>query len=155
MSEWARRRPRSSPQRRARRGFGLLEAIVALTLLAGTGMALFAWIQQNLQTASRIRTIEQEAQLQINAQALIDGLDPMLEPSGQMQVSGLTLSWRAEPLEPPRSNQSFTPGIPGAWLVGLYRVEVQARDDRSGVRVRFEQWRAGTRRVVELPTAGS
>lgn len=29
-------------------GFGLLEAIVALALLSGAGLALFGWIQQNL-----------------------------------------------------------------------------------------------------------
>ena len=49
-------------------GFGLLEAIVALALLSGTGLALFSWINQNLQTASRLRAQEQEARLLLAAQ---------------------------------------------------------------------------------------
>ena len=136
---------------RVRRGFGLLEAIVALTLLASTGMALFAWIQQNLQAASRVRTIEQEAQLQLNAQTLLVGVNPMLRPSGTMQVSGLSLRWEAQPLEPPQRNLGFTGGVAGPWLVGLYRLDVRARDERLGTEVRFEQWLVGTRRIAEAP----
>ena len=44
-------------------GFGLLEAIVALALLAGTGIALFTWINQNLDAASRLNFLENLASL--------------------------------------------------------------------------------------------
>jgi general secretion pathway protein I len=145
---------RPGAPRATRRGFGLLEAIVALTLLASTGIALFAWIQQNLQAASRVRAIEQEAQLQINANALMTAVNPMLRPSGTMQVSGLSLRWEAQPLEPPQRNLAFSTGVPGAWRVGLYRLDVQARDERSGTEVRFERWLVGTQRVEAPPREG-
>ena len=51
MTQPRRRRPAglwSAGQPQA--GFALLEAIVALALLAGAGLAMFAWIQQNLQS---------------------------------------------------------------------------------------------------------
>ena len=142
-----RRRARSS-------GFGLLEAIVALTLLAGTGMALFSWINQNLQSASRLRLHQQESRLLLSAQALIDTVNPMQSPQGRLEVGGVAVAWEAEALEPARDNATFSPGVAGPWQVGLYRLRVHAQDSVQGVELQFEQWRVGTRRlqpVSELP----
>lgn len=134
-------------------GFGLLEAIVALTLLAGTGLALFGWIQQNLQTATRLRLHEQQARLTSSAQALVDTVNPMEKPRGSMEVSGLRVEWQAELVEPVRDNASFSPEQPGHWRVGLYRLDIRAVDSNEGVDVRFEQWCVGTQR--KLPVARS
>jgi general secretion pathway protein I len=130
-------------------GFGLLEAIVALTLLAGTGVALFTWINQNLDAASRLRVHEQRAQLLLSAQALVDTVNPMQAPTGQLEAGDLVLSWQAEAIEPPRANATFNPERPaGPWQVGLYRVQVQARDRKRGTELEFEQWRVGSHRAV-------
>jgi general secretion pathway protein I len=128
-------------------GFGLLEAIVALTLLAGTGMALFSWINQNLQSASRLRLHEQESRLLLSAQSLVDTVNPLQTPTGRLEVGGLAVRWEAEALEPARQNATFTEGLGGPWLVGLYRLRVHAQDSVQGVELRFEQWRVGTRRL--------
>ena len=37
------------------RGFGLLEALVALVLLSSIGFTLLAWVQQKLDTLKRMR----------------------------------------------------------------------------------------------------
>lgn len=130
-------------------GFGLLEAIVALTLLAGTGVALFTWINQNLAAASRLRVHEQRAQLLLSAQALVETVNPMQAPNGQLEAGDLALSWHAEAIEPPRANATFNPERPsGPWQVGLYRVQVQARDRNRGTELEFEQWRVGTHRAI-------
>lgn len=128
-------------------GFGLLEAIVALTLLAGTGMALFSWINQNLQTASRLRVHEQESRLLLSAQTLIDTVNPLLTPTGRLEVGGVSVSWQAAALEAARANAGFSEGVTGPWQVGLYRLRVQAQDSVQGVELRFEQWRIGSRRL--------
>ncbi len=132
---------------RASSGFGLLEAIVALTLLAGTGLALFSWINQNLQTASRLRLLEQESRLLLAARTLVDTVNPLATPSGRLEVGGVSVSWQSEALEPVRANAAFSEGITGPWQVGLYRLRVQARDSVQGVALTFEQWRVGTRRL--------
>lgn len=144
-----------SVQHRARRGprpagFGLLEAIVALALLAGTGMALFSWIEQSLQTATRLRTAEQEARLLLSAQALVETVNPAEQAEGSMQVSGLTVTWRGEPVEPPRRNATFAGGEPGPWQVGLYRLRVSAHDDATAIGVDFVQLRTGLRRLSPI-----
>lgn len=140
--------------RRGRRlcaGFGLLEAIVALTLLAGTGVALFTWINQNLDAATRLRAHEQRAQLLLSARALVETVNPMRAPSGQLEAGDLALSWQAEVIEPPRANATFNPERPaGPWQLGLYRVQVQARDRKRGTEIEYEQWRVGTHRAVPV-----
>lgn len=128
-------------------GFGLLEAIVALTLLAGSGLALFSWINQNLQSASRLRLIEQESRLLLSAQSLIETVNPLERPSGSLEVGGLAVTWESEVLQPVRANAAFSQGLAGPWQAGLYRVLVHARNREQGVELRFEQWRVGTRRL--------
>lgn len=132
----------------ASNGFGLLEAIVALALLAGTGIALFTWINQNLDAASRLRAHEQRAQLLLSAQALVETVNPMKARTGQLEAGDLAVTWEAELLEPQRANATFNPERPaGPWQLGLYRVQVQARDRRLGTELAFEQWRVGTSRA--------
>ncbi len=139
-----RRRPRcAGPRLTGRRGFGLLEAIVALALLAGTGIALFAWINQNLQAASRVQQIAAEAKLQMWAQTVVDTVNPLLQPEGTRDLGDRSVRWRAELLEPQRRNTSFGPEAPGDWRMGLYRLTVDAKDSASGAEVKFEQWRTG------------
>lgn len=134
--------------RRSHRGFGLLEAIVALVLLAGTGVALFGWVQQNLQTASRLRVHEQQARLMSSAQALVDTVNPLLAPKGRMEASGIEIEWQAEPIEPPRNGSSLLVESASPWQLGLFRVAVHATDTREHVDVRYEQWRLGARRAA-------
>ena len=133
-------------------GFALLEAIVALTLLAGVGLALFAWIQQNLQSASRLRQHEQEARLLLSAQSLVQTVDAMGTPEGSMDAGDLRIRWRAEVSEPERRNQLFGSEGTGPFRIGLYRVDVQAQDLRRQVEVRFVQWQVGTRRDAVTET---
>ena len=137
-------------------GFGLLEAIVALALLAGTGIALFTWINQNLDAASRLRLHEQQAQLLLSAQALVETVNPMQARAGQLEAGDLALTWESELLEPPRANATFNPErLAGPWQLGLYRVQVRARDRKLGTELEFEQWRVGTSRapliILESP----
>lgn len=127
-------------------GFALLEAIVALTLLAGTGMAFFSWIQQNTQAASRLRVHEQEARLLNSAQLLVQLVNPMAKPDGDMDAGDLRIQWRAELLEPERRNQPFGAEGQGPFRMGLYRMDVQARDVRQNVEVHFSQWQVGALR---------
>lgn len=137
---------------RQRRGFGLLEAIVALALLSASGLAIFDWISQNLRTATRLQQVDRLARLQLSAQALIDTVNPMLSPDGKLEAPGITVSWRAELLEPARRNATFVDGSGGPWELGLYRLAVTATD-ADAQRVEFTQWRTGMRRLE--PVGGS
>ncbi len=142
------------PPRRVR-GFGLLEAIVALTLLAGTGMVLFAWIHQSQDSLRRLRRTEQRARLQIEAVELLQAVNPAEKARGQLDQAGLHLEWSAEPVEAPRPNASFAPPDVGPWLLGLYRVKVRAQSQQdASLVVDFEQLLVGRQRLRPAAPAG-
>ncbi|WP_147653405.1 prepilin-type N-terminal cleavage/methylation domain-containing protein [Vulcaniibacterium gelatinicum] len=122
-------------------GFSLLEAIVALAILAAAGLALFAAMSQSLQMAARAeRAREVDAALR-NALAWMERVNPMETPQGEQPLGAFVLRWQAEPVEPPRDGAS---GYlhPGLYKVGLYRVTLQL-------------WRAGRlEREATLRRAG-
>lgn len=130
---------------RSQAGFGLLEAIVALVLISSAGLALFTWINQSLQTASRIEQREREARLKLDALALMQPVNPSLQAEGKVTQAGIELSWRGELLEPEIPNATFAGDNPGPWRVALYRVKVSAAHAAQGLQTEFELIKAGYR----------
>lgn len=132
-------------QTRLALGFGLLEAIVALVILGGTGLTLFSWINSNLATASRLKDAERRAQSQLEAQAFLANLNPAMQPAGDAVFGKLRLSWRSETVEPLRDEFDQRGMLEPRWRLGLYRVSVRAAqtDDASGIE--WQQLVAGWR----------
>jgi general secretion pathway protein I len=128
---------------RSQRGFGLLEAIVALTVLGVTGAALFAWISQNLQTASRLQERGQRVQQQMLTEGLVSAVNPFATPSGQMEQGGLSITWTSELTAPLRPSLPFDITQQVRWQVGLYKMKVTSIDMRSGQAVQFEWLQTG------------
>lgn len=131
--------------RRESRGFTLLEAIVALAILAAGGMALFAALNTSMRSIERVDAASQRDTATLNALSRIEQLNPMLEPQGDEALGAWRLRWTAAPVEPPRDG--LTDYLqPGYFEVGLYRVDVELL---SGTRVehRFVVRKAGWRQV--------
>lgn len=114
---------------RRSRGFTLLEAIVALAILAAAGMALFAAMAQSLQMVQRAQDAREVDTALRNALAWSQRINPMQDPQGEQELGGWRLHWSSEPIEPPQDGATAS-GEPGLYQVGLYRV-------------RLELWRAG------------
>lgn len=134
-------------------GFSLLEVIVAMALLAGTGVALFDWIGRNLADASRLRERQLSAQLSNEALALVQTINPTSHPNGVMTVDGVTMSWQVVANPPARPVQGSTAEAAGTWQIGLYTLRVQARDSNSGAAVQFDVLQVGTKRIAAGDTA--
>ena len=80
---------------RLQRGFGLLEAVVALVLFALVGGALFAWVNTNLDAAARLRQRDRAHELIQLASAWLQTRNPMTERSGDTElVPGARLRWQ-------------------------------------------------------------
>ena len=136
-------------------GFTLLEAIVALTLVATLGLVLFDWIRQTLDAASRIRAEHVQVQALINAQGLVASVNPATEPEGERSFEGLSVRWTSRVVSGP---QWLFGGVMGAsqaaggWQVALYELNVRGSypaADGSAARLPldFRTLRAGTRIV--------
>lgn len=130
------------PMRRTA-GFGLLEAIVALTILAGTGAALFAWISQNLQAAARIEAAQSRIALQMSARALVAAINPFVEPEGTRSFGGIKISWRSKLASPMRPSVPTQAMEQTRWRVGLYELDVAASDEISGADTTFKVMQTG------------
>lgn len=108
---------------RNQRGFSLLEAIVALTILATAGLALFAAMSQSVQMVTRAENSRQADSAMRNALAWVQTLNPAETPTGEQRMGEVTLQWTSELVEPERD--AMTGYLQsGLYRVGLYRVHL-------------------------------
>lgn len=129
------------------RGFALLEAIVALAILAAAGLALFTALSQSLQMIARADAAMARAELSRSALALIDAIDPMAWPQGSMLMGEFSLTWRAELLEPAEGNATGTLAT-GFYQLGLYDLNCRVVDGNQEI-YRFVVRKVGYRQVRE------
>ena len=83
---------------RHQRGFSLLEAIVALTIMATCLLALYAWLSTSTMALNRVRANTLSLADARTAMAVIDTINPMAEPSGRRQLPPLEIRWKSRPL---------------------------------------------------------
>ncbi len=110
--------------RSKQQGFTLLEAIVALVLIASTGMALLSWINTNLISLQRIQAVQERDTAIRNALAFLDTINPYNSPNGDVEMGVYQIQWQSITLETP------IPGInkwsdPSIFDVGLYETRVK------------------------------
>ena len=127
-------------------GFTLLEAIVALVILASAGMALFAWINTQLIALQRVNEVRQSQAAQHNALALLELINPMAEPEGEEDFGPYRIRWRAGLLEPVKDGVS-SKGEKGLYEVGLYRIEMDVLLPDNSPLVTLEARQVGYKQV--------
>jgi general secretion pathway protein I len=135
--------------RAAEGGFSLLEAVVALAILAAAGMALFAAISQSIQMLSRAEAARgQDAALR-DALAVIGQVNPMHTPRGEEPLGPFAMRWDSRLVEPELDGAT---GYlqPGLHRLGLYEVRIELLQGATTVREAVVR-RAGYRQVREPP----
>lgn len=128
-------------------GFSLLEAIVALAILATAGLALFAAMSQSVQMVARAENARLADSAVRNAVAWMETVNPMETPQGEQRLGDVTLRWSSEPVEPERD--AMTGYLrPGLYRLGLYSVRLElSRDGRPLTETSIR--RVGYRQVRE------
>lgn len=86
-------------------GFTLLEAVVALTLLAVVGGALFAWLNSAFRSMQRVEAAELRIETARVAMAYLERMNPALEPAGRPGW-GIT-GWSGEVRRCPRRKRRW------------------------------------------------
>lgn len=136
-------------QRRKQSGFTLMEAIVALVLLATTGMALFSWINSNVITLHRVQTSNAQDEATLNALQYINSVNPMTQPQGQADLGSYQLKWTTEQLTEPRDGAGYPTGI-SLYQLAMYKTRVDVQHTGGAPWFDFSLQQVGYRRVREI-----
>ncbi len=111
------------------RGFGLLEALVALVLLSAVGMSLFGWINTNLDAATRLQAREQAQQAERLASAWVQTLNPRQQGRGETEPApGWRLRWDSRALTPLTGGTPLPGGTSTPFKLALYEVSVELQN---------------------------
>jgi general secretion pathway protein I len=81
---------------RRSKGFTLLEAIVALVIISGAGMALFGWINDSINTLQRLQQNASRNAATRNAIEFMQSVNPMLTPNGERDFGAYRVHWEAD-----------------------------------------------------------
>ena len=111
-------------------GFTLLEAIVALVLIATTGMALFSWINTNLLNLQRVQAFQQRHDATQSALAFMETVNPLENPTGKETIGSYVITWQAKTLKPPQYGISHM-GNKSIFHVGLYATTITVKYDET------------------------
>jgi hypothetical protein len=138
-------RPPNSPQG----GFALLEGLVAIALLAGTMVAIFALVGNILDSASRAGLSNASVQIKTNAIEAMTAVNPMVQGSGKIDLGPYKVVWTSAPITPVIDRAG------SLYQIGLYNTEVRVEDRPGSTLADFTLRQIGYRRVRDPgPTLG-
>ena len=143
---------RATPSVHGQAGFSLLEAIVAMVIMATGLLALYAWLSTNTQSLIRVQEHAHTLEDARSALALIETVNPMKEPTGERALGDMVVSWTSHPVVDRRHGTGWgTDTTPTVFDLGLYEMEVQVLRGTRQVKT-FTVRRAGWEAVRALDT---
>lgn len=80
------------------RGFTLLEAVVAMTLFSMASIALMGWLSVNLNAIARAEAHTAALADARAGLAVMETINPLLEPRGERTLPQLTVRWQSTPI---------------------------------------------------------
>ena len=133
---------------RRRAGFSLIEALVALAIASMMLMAIFELQIQMARGQQRAGEAIEQVVKQENALALTRDVNPMLQPTGEVDLAGGDIvRWTSSPKGQPRLNAGIPTGD-GAYEVQLFTVtvDIEPRTGRAPASLTFDRmgWRRAT-----------
>jgi general secretion pathway protein I len=108
-------------------GFSILEALVAIAVLAATLLPLYHMQSTLADAAYRAEGLRAAIEAESNALAYLQLVDPLEEPDGETEIGGWTLSWTSQLL----ANEENADGYMGGRLYSVWLYEVEATLSRG------------------------
>jgi general secretion pathway protein I len=146
MSTALKRSPGSGRQRQA--GFTLLEAVVALALVAAAALPLYALFSRSLDGLFRAAEVNRESEAALAAIAFLGGVNPMDRPQGEEPMGPYRIVWTSRELVPAGDAIGYPRGL-SLYQVALYEVTgAVTREGRTWFTTSLRQ--VGFRKVREM-----
>lgn len=133
------------------RGFTLLEAIVAIAILAIGASALYAWVNGNLKTLQRVDVVTERAGLVTSVVDFMRGVDPYEQPEGSVTLGDALITWRSEKPAYEAPMRTRDGGL-GVNEMGLARTAIEIHRGEKSI-ARFEMWLLGVRQARDVSDA--
>jgi general secretion pathway protein I len=124
---------------KSRPGFSVMETLVSVALLAIAVIPLYALQQTLADSAARLQTTAAALEAEESALALLQAIDPIAEPDGEMMLGEWRLTWTSTKLAYEANADGFYGQ--GLYAIGLY--EIEARLERNGAEREFTLRRVG------------
>lgn len=117
--------------RAASAGFTLLEAIVALAVLALALIPLVTFIAQSSDSLMRAAEANDRSVVMQSALALMDPVNPLAEPEGELPLDErISVAWRSDVIVAPPEGMLLGTPLTG-YRIGFYGVTVSVSRDRA------------------------
>jgi|SRR5580658_422908 general secretion pathway protein I len=114
---------------RPQAGFTLLEAIVAIAVLAAALVPLYMLISSVSRSAFRVDQANRRAEIETDALNIMSTINPMDKPSGSLDLGPYAVRWTAQPVLAPIDGSSYPSGV-SAFKIGLFNAKIDvARPD--------------------------
>jgi prepilin-type N-terminal cleavage/methylation domain-containing protein len=141
--------------RAGERGFTLLEAIVALTIMGLALVPLATFVSQSADQLERVAASNERSIAMRSAIAILDPVNPYATPQGETTIGDeITVSWTSTQIIPPADRPQLGSGLP-AFRVGFYDVKVSLMRDGSTPWFDFDLRKIGYQRISTNPFARS
>ena len=139
----------SNLRQHKQRGFTLIEAIVAMVLIATSGMALFSWINSNIITLNRVQEINNVNAATVNALEYLNTVNPWTNPEGQASLGTYRITWKAVQTTEARDGAAYPYNI-GLFQLNLYQTKVTLQGANGQPWFEFSLQQVGYKKVREM-----
>jgi general secretion pathway protein I len=130
-------------------GFSLIEAVVALALIGGVGIALLSWINSNIDALGRVQDANARAEATVNVLEFMNTVNPMLTPEGKATFGTYQLTWKATPITAKQDGANYPGGV-SLYQLSLYENVVAVASMGGDPWFSFTLRQVGYKRVRDL-----
>ena len=106
------------------KGFTLIEALIAITILGAALLPIMALMSQSINQIHKIAESNAKSSAQDSALAIIEPINPMENPSGEVELVGFNMVWSSEQIVPPNNTVQIGAGLAG-YKVAFYIVNIE------------------------------
>jgi len=112
---------------RAPAGFTLLEAIVAIVVLAAALVPIYTLVSNLSRSAFRVDEANRRAEIETDALNIMSTINPMADPSGSLDLGPYAVRWTTQPIAGPLDGSGYPSGV-SAFRIGLYQANVEVQE---------------------------